>query len=358
MRGSTAIADIHPVLRRLTQVTETEEAGALDFLGLAGLPLESVVLGLLEQSDDCIKIVDSDGRLQYMNCNGRKVMQVDDFGAIAGQPWHSLWPEDSQGAVQQSVSEAREGRSHRFEAFCPTAKGEPRWWEVTVSPLRGRDGGIAAILSLSRDISDRWQRTQQLETVALEMRHRLRNAHTVGAAIAMAASRDVPEHRAFGIELAGRLARLAEVQADLLDTNEGLTVNQLCVRAVSAFESGSGSVDCAGGEDVALSEQGARTLALVIGELATNSAKYGALGRHGRVSIETSRDDTTLRIVWTEAQAGSDAAAPLAAASSGQGAGLMGRMLSLLDGTIEAGPTAEGYRAIISLPLAKVARDS
>lgn len=166
----------------------------------------------------------------------------------------------------------------------------------------------------------------------------------------------MPQHREFGLELAGRFSRLAEVQADLLDADEGLTVNQLCVRAISAFTANGDAVEIAGGGTIALSEQGARTLALVIGELATNSAKYGALGRRGRVRIETSADAGRLRIAWTETLAGSDAAAPLSAASSGQGAGLMGRMLSLLDGTIEAGPTDEGYGAVISMPLAKVVR--
>ena len=357
MPGSTTTVALPPELRRLTGVSPMAEADALDFFGVAGLPLASVALALLEQSDDCIKIIDRDGRLQYMNCNGRKAMQIDDFTAFSGLPWQSFWPEDTQSAIERSVSEALAGRTTRFEAFCATAKGEPRWWEVTVSPLRSADGQVAAVLSMSRDISERWQRTQELETVALEMRHRLRNAHTVGAAIALAASRDVPEHRAFGMELATRLGRLAEVQADLLDMNGGLTLNQLCARAVSAFGTAESHVDCAGGNDVALSEQGARTLALVLGELATNSAKYGSLGRRGRVAIDsTCNDDGALQIVWTETLAGSDAAAPLAAVSGGQGAGLMRRMLSLLDGDIEGAATGDGYRAVITLPLAKIAR--
>ena len=356
MPGSLTTLDLPPVLKRLAGVSPIEEADALDFFGVAGLPLASVALGLLEQSDDCIKIVDLEGRLQYMNCNGRKAMQIDDFAAFAGLPWQSFWPADTQAAVEQSVSEARDGRTYRFEAFCSTAKGEPRWWEVTVSPLRGGDGRVVAILSLSRDISERWQRTQALETVALEMKHRLRNAHTVGAAIAMAASRDLPEHRAFGNELAARLSRLADVQADLLDTTEGLTLRQLCVRAVSAFELAETNVECLGGDEIALSEQGARTLALVLGELATNSAKYGALGRRGKVQIESSRDDGMLSLVWNESLADTGAAAPLSAASGGQGAGLMRRMLSLLDGQIEAVSTGDGYQAVINLPLAKVTR--
>ncbi|QNN68162.1 PAS domain-containing protein [Sphingomonas lutea] len=319
------------------------------------MSMTSVVLSLLEQSDDCIKVVAVDGSLQFMNCNGKKAMQIDDFATFAGLPWHTLWPAESQLAVQHSVTEANEGRAHRFEAFCPTAKGDPRWWEVTVSPLRNRDGDVSAILSTSRDITARIQREDELRTIAAEMRHRLRNAHTLGAAIAMAASRDAPEHRPFAMRLAERLSRLADVQAHLFDAGEGMTVKSLSDRTFSAFDDGTGRIVCTGGEDVELGEQGTRTLALVLGELATNSAKYGALGRGGEVRVETSVRDDHVEIVWEERFA-SDAQSPLAAPSSGQGTGLMQRMIALMGGQVQGEARPDGYRATISVSLAKVAQ--
>ena len=53
--------------------------------------MTSVVLSLLEQSDDCIKVVSIEGRCIH-NCNGKKAMQIDDFASFAGLPWHTLWP--------------------------------------------------------------------------------------------------------------------------------------------------------------------------------------------------------------------------------------------------------------------------
>ena len=79
-------------LRLVEGAQPQDEADAVDFLRAAGLALSSVVLGLLDQSDDCIKIIDSDGALRFMNCNGKRAMQIDDFCAVAGQPWHALWP--------------------------------------------------------------------------------------------------------------------------------------------------------------------------------------------------------------------------------------------------------------------------
>ena len=253
------------------------------------------------------------------------------------------------------MAEANAGRAHRFEAFCPTAKGDPRWWEVTVSPLRNSDGQVSAILSTSRDISVRRRREDELVTIAAEMRHRLRNAHTLGAAIAMAASRDAPEHRPFALRLAERLSRLADVQAHLLDAGEGMTVKALSDRTFSAFDDGTGRIECVGGEAIQLGEQGTRTLALVLGELATNSAKYGALGRGGQIRVRTRVDGDNVEIEWDEEFA-SEARAPLAAPSSGQGTGLMQRMIALMGGNVSGEERISGYRATISVPLVKVAQ--
>ncbi|QNM82221.1 PAS domain-containing protein [Sphingomonas sabuli] len=352
MQNPALTATTPPMLCQVGRAPEHEEAGALQYFDLAGLPMASVVLSMLDQSDDCIKVIGTDGSLQFMNCNGKKAMQIDDFADFAGQPWHSLWPTESQGAVQQSLGEARDGRASRFEAFCPTAKGDPRWWEVTVSPIRGGDGAVAGILSTSRDISDRFRREQQLETIAAEMRHRLRNAHAIGAALVMGATREAPEHRQFGLEIATRLNHLAEVQAHLLDVDGSMTLKDLCARTLAAFNTSNGAVQC-GGDHVRLGEQGARVLALVIGELATNSVKYGSLGRGGEVEAHASVAGDAVELHWTERFDVKDEA-PLTAPSSGQGVSLMKRMIALMDGGIEGGRTDTGYRAVVSLPLKRL----
>ena len=71
----------------------------------------------------------------------------------------------------------------RFEAFCPTAKGEPRWWDVTVSPLRDEHGELRGLISISRDVSADVRARELRETTAAEMKHRLRNAYALTSAI-------------------------------------------------------------------------------------------------------------------------------------------------------------------------------
>jgi two-component sensor histidine kinase len=57
-------------------------------------------------------------------------------------------------------------------------------------------------------------------------------------------------------------------------------------------------VDCLG---VPVGQQSTTALALVIHELATNAAKYGALSAaEGRVEVRCSADEATATIVWRE----------------------------------------------------------
>jgi PAS domain S-box-containing protein len=112
-------------------------------------------LSIFENSPDCVKIIGVDGSLLAMNVNGQCAMEIDDFGAVCGEMWPSLWPEASRQQVHDALSNARTGSIGHFEAFCPTAKGTPKWWDVVVSPLLGSDGSLQGLLSISRDITRR-----------------------------------------------------------------------------------------------------------------------------------------------------------------------------------------------------------
>ncbi|MBB4657725.1 sensor histidine kinase [Parvularcula dongshanensis] len=127
-------------------------------LALLGANSTSFLKGVLDASPDCIKIVELDGTLSFMNENGRCAMEIDDFCAVDGAEWPSLWPDDQQPLVESAISAARRGEARRFEAFCPTAKGAPRWWDVSVAPVFGKDGTPERIVSISRDVTNRVER--------------------------------------------------------------------------------------------------------------------------------------------------------------------------------------------------------
>lgn len=100
---------------------------------------------------DCIKMVGRDGTLLSMNRNGQEAMQVDDFSACQGADWLSFWQGEARAAMLQAFGRAQEGQPAHFTGFCPTMKGEPRWWDVTIAPLPNQPG--RPLLVISRDIT-------------------------------------------------------------------------------------------------------------------------------------------------------------------------------------------------------------
>jgi PAS domain S-box-containing protein len=130
-------------------------------------PSKDLFARVIAASQDCIKIIGLDGNLLdgstlEMSQPGRAATQVDDFSALCGLPWAELWPEEFRALILESVARAKSGERSVFEAFCPTANGNLRWWEVTVAPIHDETGGITAILSLSRDISEQQHALQSL----------------------------------------------------------------------------------------------------------------------------------------------------------------------------------------------------
>ena len=117
---------------------------------------------VLEASPDCLKVIDRDGRLTFMNANGCALMEIDDLASIRGRQWSDLWPEIERDKVAAAVKAARAGVATRFEAPCPTAKLTPKWWDVSVSPVMDARGEVSRIVSTSRDITESRQAQQAL----------------------------------------------------------------------------------------------------------------------------------------------------------------------------------------------------
>lgn len=295
-----------------------------DFVGGFGTLSRDMLATLLDQSEDCIKVLDPAGRIDFMNRNGRCSMEIDDFCSISGQAWDTLWPDEAATDIRDAVRDALAGGSSRFDAFCPTAKGTPKWWDVQVSPVRDEQGEVFAILSVSRDVTDHHHAMESLHTMAHEMRHRLRNAYAVSGAIALASGRETAVHGEFAEALAQRLNSLSAVQGSLIDPGEGEQLPALVARIVQAYVREGILIRCEGLPTVKLGEQAVRLLALVVGELATNSLKHGALRRDLAVTLSGEHRDGVLALAWREPLA-TQTADP-SPASEGSGFRLMERM--------------------------------
>jgi PAS domain S-box-containing protein len=150
--------------RRLSDTTLIALGSVANFIALgierkwteeASRASEEFVRRVLESASDCIKVLDLDFHLQYMNPVGMKIMEVDDFGFCENADWRSFWQEADRPAVMAAVNKALAGGTASFHAFCRTMKGTPKWWEVSVSPIKDAEGRVVKLLASSRDVTER-----------------------------------------------------------------------------------------------------------------------------------------------------------------------------------------------------------
>jgi len=109
---------------------------------------------VLASSGDCIKVLDLDAKLEFMNEGGLRIMEVSDFNAIRGCPWPGFWPADGQEEAWAAIATARAGASARFQGFADTMKGTPKCWDVQVTAIPGAHGRPEKLLAVSRDITE------------------------------------------------------------------------------------------------------------------------------------------------------------------------------------------------------------
>lgn len=120
---------------------------------------------VLESSSDCIKVLDLDARLLYMNAGGLCLLEIEDIAPYLNTEWLCFWQDESRQEAEYAIAVAKTGEIGRFQGFCATAKGKPKWWDVVVSAIRDGAGQVVQILSTARDITDRKQAEIERERI-------------------------------------------------------------------------------------------------------------------------------------------------------------------------------------------------
>ncbi|MBD2014800.1 response regulator [Microcoleus sp. FACHB-53] len=118
---------------------------------------------ILDSSQDCIKVLTLDGRLQYINKQGTHLFEVDDPSSLLNATWVSFWQGEDHQKAKAAIAAASSGNVGSFRGYCPTAKGKPKWWDVIVTPIRDASGQVVQLLSISRDITTQKQAEAERE---------------------------------------------------------------------------------------------------------------------------------------------------------------------------------------------------
>lgn len=273
---------------------------------------------LVESSGDCIKVLGLDGSLRFMNESGMDLLELDGFSAVDGKPWKDIFPDEARAEVEAALQSARAGGIGRFSAFCPTVKGTPKWWDVIVTPVPGADGKPAHLVSIARDVTEQRKAEDARQLLLRELNHRVKNLFSVTSGMISMTARGAPTVKAFADSLRGRITALAKAH-ELIQSaitaeshQESASLRQLLEDLIRPHIDGTDASQLQiDGAEVTVGPTAATSLALILHELATNAAKYGALAvQGGRLAIKWTLDDGHLNLEWQETVPGATIESP------------------------------------------------
>ena len=266
-----------------------------------------------------------------------------------------IYPED-QARVWEAIQNAITTKSvFELEHRVRRADGSEGWTYSRAVPLLDENGEITEWFGAASDITERKRGELDLEMLTRELSHRVKNTLAVVQSLARMTNGRIRSVEAYREAFLGRLDALAVAHSLLLDRNwKEADLAEIVGEVVSAYKVDHPDVIDIEGPGVVITARQGLGLSIVLHELGTNAAKYGALSRHeGRLSIrwhvEEQSEDRRLRLIWRERH-GPKVAPPQ---EKGFGSKLIERTCSYeLHGTVQLDWAPEGLTCEIAFPLA------
>ena len=137
---------------------------------------------VLQSSPDCVKVLNKDGHIIFMNSNGLCQMEIDDFNIVKNKYWVDIWGEENKSAIEAALVTALNGHTAQLQAYCTTLKGTPKWWDIIITPIFSSEGTVTQLISVSRDITDRIKLEQKKDEFISIASHEMKTPLTTAKA--------------------------------------------------------------------------------------------------------------------------------------------------------------------------------
>jgi PAS domain S-box-containing protein len=247
--------------------------------------------------------VHCDGRIVFANAQAARAFGLNSAADLIGRPVLDFTHPDDRERALERTRRMLERHEHAplTEMRFIAANGSTIALEVRAIPFLY--DGRPAILAVGRDMTERKAAAERQALLMAELDHRVRNILASVQAMVSLTSRSATSVQDYAAVLQGRIAAMAQAHGLLTRRRwQGADLMDVVRAALQAYPE---AVIIRGEPGCVLRAKDAINLALVLHELATNAAKYGALSTAGgRIAVEWqvqgSGEAARARFVWSE----------------------------------------------------------
>lgn len=272
------------------------------------------------------------------------VVGIDDlFGRVNA--------EDRAGMMADWAASENEPHAYSFD-FRIGEGPDARW--ISARGVGGEASRVGVwIQAIFLDITDRKRAEEAERLLTAELAHRVSNMFTVARALTSIVARDATSAPSFAEDLSRRFGVLHEATAMATRSHHGehgnVPLGMLAERILAPYRNGA-NVEVYVEDAVVASPGKVNDYAMIFHELATNSAKYGALSGGGTLRVRGWMDGDATRLTWEEGPAPFGSVKP---AGTGFGSRLLKQTIERsLGGRFERDIRASGLRFEMVVPLA------
>jgi PAS domain S-box-containing protein len=327
---------------------------------------EKFARSIVEQATDAVVVCDAGGRISKASFAAQRLLDEP----LEGRLLRDALPMEVALPAQVHLPGVRTSSAgvlalvfqnhslHGADAqICLPALRE-RHFLLSAGPLSDKSGArIGCILTLT-EITDRKRTETQQNMLVAELNHRVKNILAIVQSVAWQTLSANQSPADFKQAFDGRLRALSLAHDILTQGRWGhVEFEQLVERSLGPYY----GADCGpraewSGSRLLLPPNMVVPLSMVLHELSTNAAKYGAFSaEHGRVRLAWRTEDGTVRFTWVE----TGGPPVVSEIKSGFGSKLISRVVSYdLAGTADLDFAREGFRCTLTFPVPPVTAEA
>lgn len=262
---------------------------------------------LLDRVEDfAIFSLSEEGRITDWNAGAELIFGYRRAEILGRDGTIVFTPEDRASGVPEQEMRTAATRGHASdERWHRRKNGERFFASGTMRPLRDESGKHLGFVKVARDITDRKRHEDRQKMLLNELTHRVKNTLVTVQSIALQTMRNAPTMQAFQDAFEARLGALAKTHNLLMQNPAQVaTLRDLVAGELSHYAADDDSRYGIAGDDVSLPSKIAVPIGMMLHELATNAAKYGAFSiPSGRVEVSWTvarGAQRSLHLSWVE----------------------------------------------------------